>query len=96
MNNKRKKVKIFGWNELNKETHELFESEVEKSFFIVIDKLTTEIVSKSVVDQAYSTGRWFLNFNEAKKAMMDQLQGEINWRTSTLEKIKKYKREKNE
>jgi hypothetical protein len=85
------KVKIFGWNELDKQTHELFESEVEKKFFTVIDELTTEIIGKRSVDQAYATGRWFLNFNEAKKAMMDQLQSEINWRTSVLEKIKAIK-----
>lgn len=91
---KTKKVKIFGWNELNKETHILFESEAERKFFTVIDKMTTEITGNRVVDQAYATGQWFLNFNEAKKAMIDELQGEINWRTRALEKIKLLKGKK--
>jgi len=91
---KKKKVKIFGWNELDKETHELFETEAERKFFTVIDEMTTEIIGNRVVDQAYATGRWFLNANEAKKAIMDQLQSGINWRTSALEKIKKLKRKK--
>jgi hypothetical protein len=85
---KKKKVKIFGWDKLDKETHILFEAEVEKNLFTVVDKLTTEIMGKRVVDQVYATGRWFLNLNEAKKALMNQLQSGINWRTSALEKIK--------
>jgi ATP:corrinoid adenosyltransferase len=89
------KVKIFGWNELNKDTHTLFESEVERKYFSVIDELTTEVIGKRAVDQAYATGRWFLNHNEAKKAIMDELQSEINWRTFALEEIKKLKKKEN-
>jgi len=34
--NKKKKVKIFGWDELNKETHELFKVEVEKTCLLLL------------------------------------------------------------
>lgn len=90
----KEKIKIFGWNELNKKTHKLCEVEVEEEVFVIIDELTTEIVGKRMISRAYATGKWFLNFNEAKKAMIEQLQSGINWRTSVLEKIKYNKKPK--
>lgn len=85
--------KLYGWKDNDKSDFDFLMIEMtEKDFkdkFILapIDDMTQEVHPKKVVDQAYGIGRWFLNLNEAKKALLDDLLGEIRWRETAIKKI---------
>ena len=84
-------MKIFGWEQLKTEDAVLVEAEMTdekfKEMFKVKDKLTSELQFKKAIDQAYQEGRWFKNQNEAKKAMMDALLLDIQWRQRVIQKL---------
>ena len=83
---------IYGWEKLNKEEANFLELEIEdnefKELFKIKDKITSEVLFKKAIDIAYQEGRWFLDKNEAKKAMINTLLEEIHWREDILKKLK--------
>ena len=85
-------MKIFGWEELEKDNVALIEADMdEKDFFStfrVKDQITSELIINSIIEQVYQKGRWFTNRNEAKKAMMNDLLEDIQWRQRIIEKLK--------
>ena len=82
---------IFGWEQLDTEDAVLVEASMAdkhfKEMFKVKDKLTSELQFKQICDQAYNKGRWFLNKNEAKKEMMNELLLEIQWRERIIREL---------
>lgn len=84
------KMKIYGWQQLNKDCTllevDMTDKELKKTFKIK-DKITSELQFKRVIEQAYQEGRWFKNKNEAKKAMMNTLLEEIQWRERIIKKL---------
>ena len=84
--------KIYGWNNLNKDESEILEAEIEDvRMFSIIDEVTGELVCTKTVYLAYNNSRWFTTFNEAKKAYIDTLMGQIQWRQKLLDEVKKVK-----
>lgn len=80
---------VYGWEEISKEKANLLRLEVAgDDFFKVKNKKTTELFPKRAIDQAYNKGRWFLDLGEAKKAMIDELSHEIDWRVEIVSKVR--------
>lgn len=84
--------KIYGWNKLDEENANLLMLKIsDKDFstlFKIKDKRTSELVPSRAIDLAYNEGRWFLNFSRAKKAMIDELSHEIDWRVEIVSKVR--------
>jgi len=85
-------MKIYGWENLEKDGSNFLAADMDnedffKTFSSKVDEMTSELSFKNTVDIVYQKGRWFLNFNEAKKAMIDELLSEILWREEILRKI---------
>lgn len=80
---------IYGWNELTKKSCELLEAKIDSKKFQLIDKKTGEVKIKDICYLAYNDqARWFISFNSAKRAMINDLLAQINWREEAIKDIK--------
>ena len=86
------KTKIYGWEkQLTKDSY-MLEATLDNRKFKIIDKITGEVIIDSLVYLVYNCeARWFTNFNEAKKAMMNDLLLGIQWREEIIKKMRNKK-----
>ena len=92
----KKGQKIYGWHniDINNDGGEILESEIiDTKNFRVVDKITGEVAYINVRYLAYNKPRWFITYNEAKKAFLNIMMEEIQFRQEIVNKLVKDARE---